>query len=98
MDGGWHLDLQRGAINYCTIGDNAFTDCNNLTRVTIKYATKFTDKAFGGNFREVYEAPAVIDGISGGLDMAKLGGIFTREIGSNTWKMEKALGEKVLNK
>ena len=89
MSGGYGLNLQRGVMDYFTIGDNAFINCSNLTGVTIKSAAVFNANAFDGNLREVYEATAAATSNDGRrmLDIEKLGGTFTRQIGSNTWTM-----------
>ncbi|MDR0320480.1 MAG: leucine-rich repeat domain-containing protein [Treponema sp.] len=78
------ITMNGGNMEYLTIGDNAFTNCSNLTSVTIYGNVRFSDNAFEGNLLEVYNAGTII---SVGRQMAiiEFDGTFTREIGSNRW-------------
>jgi len=63
------------------IMENAFINCSKLTKVTIEYGGPyFLGRNFDGNFMEVYS--------NSGQMSSDAAGIYTREIGSNTWKKQ----------
>jgi hypothetical protein len=63
------------------IETNAFINCNKLTSITIEHGGPyFLGENFDGNFMDVYSK-------SGSMNK-DVAGVYTREIGSNTWKKQ----------